>query len=39
MTADLLWQLGRITALGLSNDKKNIVYKVNTPSIEGVLTL
>jgi dipeptidyl aminopeptidase/acylaminoacyl peptidase len=34
MTADLLWQLGRITALGLSNDKKNIVYKVNTPSIE-----
>ncbi|MEN9908846.1 MAG: hypothetical protein RLZZ540_1995 [Bacteroidota bacterium] len=34
MTANLLWQLGRITALGLSNDKKNIVYKVNTPSIE-----
>jgi len=34
MTADLLWQLGRITALGLSNDKKNIVYKVNTPSVE-----
>ncbi|KDN55124.1 S9 family peptidase [Flavobacterium seoulense] len=34
MTASLLWQLGRITALGLSNDKKNIVYKVSTPSVE-----
>lgn len=34
MTANLLWQLGRITALGLSNDKNNIVYKVDTPSIE-----
>ncbi len=34
MTAHLLWQLGRITALGLSKDKKNIVYKVSTPSIE-----
>jgi dipeptidyl aminopeptidase/acylaminoacyl peptidase len=34
MTAQLLWQLGRITALGLSNDKKNIVYKVSTPSVE-----
>ena len=34
MTASLLWQLGRITALGLSKDKKNIVYKVDTPSIE-----
>lgn len=34
MTADLLWQLGRITALGLSNDKKNIVYKIDTPSVE-----
>lgn len=34
MTAELLWQLGRLTALGLSKDKKNIVYKVSTPSIQ-----
>lgn len=34
MTPNLLWQLGRITAPGLSKDKKNIVYKVNAPSIE-----
>jgi len=34
MTAQLLWQLGRLSPLGLSNDKKNIVYKVSTPSIE-----
>ena len=34
MTAELLWQLGRLSALGFSKDKKYIVYKVNTPSIE-----
>lgn len=34
MTPELLWKLGRVTALGISNDGKNIVYKVATPSIE-----
>lgn len=34
MTANLLWQLERISALGISKDKKNIVYKVTIPSIE-----
>ena len=34
MTAQLLWQLGRLSPLGISKDKKNIVYKVSTPSIE-----
>ncbi|MFE3848164.1 S9 family peptidase [Flavobacterium sp. LB3P45] len=34
MTPELLWKLGRVTALGLSKDGKNVVYKVSTPSIE-----
>ncbi|MGM8362344.1 prolyl oligopeptidase family serine peptidase [Flavobacterium sp. ARAG 55.4] len=34
MTASLLWQLKRITTLGISKDKKYIVYKVSTPSVE-----
>ena len=34
MTPELLWKLGRVTALGISNDGKKIVYKVATPSIE-----
>ena len=33
MTPELLWKLGRITPLGLSNDGKNIVYQVNYPSV------
>ena len=34
MSPELLWKLGRVTALGISNDGKNIVYKVATPSVE-----
>lgn len=34
MTPELLWKLGRVTALGISKDGKNIVYKVATPSME-----
>jgi len=34
MTPELLWKLGRVSALGISKDEKNIVYKVSTPSIE-----
>ncbi|MBC7523758.1 MAG: S9 family peptidase [Flavobacterium sp.] len=34
MTPELLWKLGRVSVLGISNDKKSIVYKVSTPSVE-----
>lgn len=34
MTPELLWKLGRITPVGISNDGKSIVYKVATPSVE-----
>jgi dipeptidyl aminopeptidase/acylaminoacyl peptidase len=33
MTPELLWKLGRITPLGISKDTKNVVYKVETPSV------
>ncbi|PWA11356.1 S9 family peptidase [Flavobacterium laiguense] len=33
MTPELLWKLGRVTPLGISKDKKNIIYKVSTPSV------
>jgi dipeptidyl aminopeptidase/acylaminoacyl peptidase len=34
MSPEMLWKLGRVTALGISKDGKNVVYKVSTPSIE-----
>jgi dipeptidyl aminopeptidase/acylaminoacyl peptidase len=34
MSPDLLLKLGRVSALGISKDGKNIVYKVDTPSAE-----
>ncbi len=34
MSPETLWELGRVTPLGISNDTKNIVYKVSIPSIE-----
>ncbi len=34
MTPELLWKLGRVSALGLSKDGKNVVYRVSTPSVE-----
>jgi len=34
MSPELLWKLGRVTALGISKDGKNIVYKVDIPSAE-----
>ena len=34
MSPELLWKLGRVTALGISKDGKNIVYKVVIPSVE-----
>ncbi len=33
LTADALWQLGRVSALGISKDGKLLVYKVSTPSV------
>ena len=33
LTAEALWQLGRVSALGISKDGKMLVYKVSTPSI------
>lgn len=33
LSPELLWKLGRVTALGISKDKKNIIYKVATPSV------
>jgi len=34
MTPELLWNLGRVTPLGISKDGTNVVFKVSTPSIE-----
>jgi dipeptidyl aminopeptidase/acylaminoacyl peptidase len=33
MTPELLWSLGRVSALGITKDGKNIVYKVSTPNM------
>lgn len=33
MTPELLWQLGRVSTLGISKDGKTIVYKVATPNM------
>src|SRR5687767_14361791 len=34
MTPELLWQLGRVTGLGISKDGKYAVYSVSTPNAE-----
>ena len=34
LNPELLWKLGRISALGISKDRKSIVYKVSSPSVE-----
>jgi dipeptidyl aminopeptidase/acylaminoacyl peptidase len=34
MSPEILWELGRVTPLGISKDAKNIVYKVTTPSVD-----
>ena len=33
MTPELLWKLGRVSALGITQDKKSLIYKVSTPDI------
>ena len=35
LTPELLWKLGRVSPLGLSNDKKTVVYNVSLPSVEN----
>ena len=34
MTPEMLYKLGRVSAMGITNDKKSIVYKVTTVSVE-----
>lgn len=31
MTPEALWQLGRVSAIGISNDNQSIIYRVSTP--------
>ncbi|MFP9116569.1 S9 family peptidase [Flavobacterium sp. RNTU_13] len=33
MTPELLWSLGRVSALGISKDGKSVIYKVSTPNV------
>ncbi|WP_284651099.1 S9 family peptidase [Flavobacterium terrisoli] len=33
LNPETMWKLGRVTALGISKDKKSVVYKVATPSM------
>lgn len=33
MTSEKLWELGRVTALGISKDGKSIIYKVSKPDM------
>lgn len=35
MTAENLWQLGRVSALGLTTDGQQLIYRVSTPVIAG----
>lgn len=34
MSPELLWKLGRVSALGISTDGKSVVYKVSVPNME-----
>jgi len=34
LSPEILWKLGRVSALGISKDGKSIVYKVSTPAVE-----
>lgn len=35
MTPELLWSLGRVSAVGLSEDQNYMVYRVTTPNIDS----
>lgn len=34
MTPELLWELGRVSPVGITDDKSSLVYKVTTPDIQ-----
>ena len=33
MTPELLWQLGRVSVMGINTDQNEIIYRVSTPSV------
>lgn len=33
MTPELLWQLGRVSSMGISKDGKQVIFSVSTPSV------
>ena len=35
MTPELLWKLNRVSGIGLSKDKKYVLYNVSTPNVEN----
>lgn len=35
MTPELLWQLGRVSPIGISKDGQSVIYRVTTPSVEN----
>ncbi len=39
LTPEKLWQIGRVSALGLSNDKSAIIYSVGIPDIQSNKTI
>lgn len=39
LTPDKLWQIGRVSALGLSNDKTVVIYSVGIPDIQSNKTI
>ncbi|TDH28841.1 S9 family peptidase [Segetibacter sp. 3557_3] len=34
LTPEMLWKLGRVSAVGISKDRLNVVYTVSTPAVE-----
>ncbi len=34
MSPELMWQLGRVSPIGLSQDSKSVIYKVSTPNMD-----
>lgn len=34
MTPELLWELGRVSPVGITDDKSAVIYKVSTPDIQ-----
>ncbi|MFT3901921.1 MAG: S9 family peptidase [Niabella sp.] len=33
MTPELLWQLGRVSGVGVTKDKQSVIYRVSTPDV------